>query len=58
MCVCPRLQFGRMSGRDMQAAASAAAQAVVKLSLDKGSVDDISVIVHVYDWGAAAAGGA
>lgn len=43
-------KFARMSKPDLQAASSAAAQALVKLALDNGSIDDITVLVHVYDW--------
>lgn len=37
-------------GADKQTVATAAAQAVVKLAQDAGSLDDISALVVLYDW--------
>ena len=46
------LQFSHMTSTEisMKSVANAAAQRLVKLALDGGSVDDISVIVNVYEW--------
>ena len=48
----PPLQFSHMTSTEisMKSVANAAAQRLVKLALDGGSVDDISVIVNVYEW--------
>ena len=48
----PPLQFSHMTSTEisMKSVANAAAQRLVKLALNGGSVDDISVIVNVYEW--------
>ena len=44
------LQYAAMSGISKQAVATAAARMLLKLAQDKGSVDDITVIVNLYEW--------
>jgi serine/threonine protein phosphatase PrpC len=36
---------------NMKAVANEAARKLIRLALDNGSVDDITVLVHLYDWG-------
>lgn len=45
-------QFSKMTSVDisMQTVAAEAAKRLVKLALDGGSFDDISVLVNVYVW--------
>eukprot|EP00198_Chlamydomonas_reinhardtii_P009546 XP_001698883.1 predicted protein [Chlamydomonas reinhardtii] len=45
-------QFTGMTSFNTQhaAAAKAAAQELVKLARDRGSMDDITVVVTLYDW--------
>lgn len=52
-----RLQYARMSATARSGAAKAAARALLKLAQDCGSVDDITVVVTVFAWGAASSGG-
>ena len=54
------LQFSKMSSIEVskKTVAGAAARRLVRLALDGGSIDDISVIVNLYDWIPAAAAGA
>ncbi|GAX78583.1 hypothetical protein CEUSTIGMA_g6022.t1 [Chlamydomonas eustigma] len=45
-------EFSQMTmAVNMQAVAKEAARKLVRLALDHGSVDDITVLVHLYDWG-------
>jgi len=50
MCVCVLSQMQGVEA-SMQSIAAEAARRLVGLALDRGSFDDISVLVNLYSWG-------
>lgn len=47
---CPAAQYSRMSVQYRTAGATAAARQLLKLALDSGSTDDVTVVVTVFGW--------
>ncbi|KXZ47961.1 hypothetical protein GPECTOR_31g323 [Gonium pectorale] len=50
-------EYAGMSRSAPSAPARAAARALMRLALDNGSVDDVTVVVCVFDWGGGSSGG-